>query len=284
MGVKEETGQVEYHYGFYGAVHAVYEPTQIKMEYMQEHELGEEPVRMDMLLIKQESRSLKDPIGSFFKMHNVLEYKSPDDKLNIDTFFKALGYALLYKGLGKTIDEISLDELTVSLFRHRYPREMFEALQKYGMAHEEIHPGVYRIMGPICVPVQVVIASRLPDDEYEEFKILAQNAKKKDVLKVLDKLSCDQGMADYISAVLRVSLAVNKELFKEIEEEGKMTEVVKEIFSKELDERQHETEEKIILKMLKKKEPIDKIGEYTEVPMERIIAIAKSAGLGAVAV
>ena len=43
-----ETGKIEYHYGFYGAVRAEYEPTQVEMEYLQEYELGEEPVRMDM--------------------------------------------------------------------------------------------------------------------------------------------------------------------------------------------------------------------------------------------
>lgn len=63
-----------------------------------------------------------------------------------------------------------------------------------------------------------------------------------------------------------------------------MTEAVKEIFSKELDERQHETEERIVERMLKSDEPLEKIIKYTQVPMERIIAIAKSAGLGAVVV
>ena len=53
------------------------------MEYLQEHELGEEPVRMDMLLLKLEDTPLTDPIGSFFREHNVLEYKSPEDRLTV---------------------------------------------------------------------------------------------------------------------------------------------------------------------------------------------------------
>ena len=80
MGAKEESGKIEYHYGFYGAVHVEYEPTQVHMEYLQEHELGDEPVRMDMLIIKRDSAKLHDPIGAFFRMHNVLEYKSPNSE------------------------------------------------------------------------------------------------------------------------------------------------------------------------------------------------------------
>ena len=36
VGATDEVGKIEYHYGFYGAVHAEYEPTHIKMEYLQE--------------------------------------------------------------------------------------------------------------------------------------------------------------------------------------------------------------------------------------------------------
>ena len=55
MSMKDEIGKIEYHYGFYGAIHAEYEPTNIKMEYLQEYELGEEPVRIDMLILKQDT-------------------------------------------------------------------------------------------------------------------------------------------------------------------------------------------------------------------------------------
>ena len=133
VGAANEVGKVEYHYGFYGAIHVEYEPTHIKMEYLQEHELGDEPVRMDMLLLKREKTVLTDPIGEFFREHNVLEYKSPEDSLSVSDFYKAQGYALLYKGMEASPDEISLDELTVSLFRHAYPREMLRKLKERGL-------------------------------------------------------------------------------------------------------------------------------------------------------
>ena len=37
MGAKDEVGKIEYHYGFYGAVHVEYESSHVNMEYLQEH-------------------------------------------------------------------------------------------------------------------------------------------------------------------------------------------------------------------------------------------------------
>lgn len=51
------------------------------------------------------------------KKYNAIEYKSPEDSMTIDAFYKTVGYACLYKGYGKTVNEISLSELTVFLFR-----------------------------------------------------------------------------------------------------------------------------------------------------------------------
>ena len=62
-------------------------------------------------------RRFKNEIGTIFRGHNVIEYKSPDDGMTIDDFFKTLGYACLYKGLGEKVNQIPLEELTVFPFQ-----------------------------------------------------------------------------------------------------------------------------------------------------------------------
>ena len=252
MSVKDEIGRTEYHYGFYGAVHAEYEPTHVNMEYLQEHELGEEPVRMDMLILKKDAAPLTDPVGSFFKIHNVLEYKSPNDQLSINDFYKTQGYALLYKGLSKTADEVPVEELTVSIFRHSYPREMFRRLKESGFVIREEHPGIYYILGAISVPVQIVVISRLEKGRYEAFKALAEKASKEDIIKLL-KLTedyPDPKMIDYVRAVLNVSIALNEAVLEEIREAGTMKEAVERVFRKELEEKRQEGRQEGILETL----------------------------------
>ena len=47
------------------------------------------------------------------RKYNIIEYKSSKDELNIDDYYKTVGYACLYKGYGENVDIIPADELTV---------------------------------------------------------------------------------------------------------------------------------------------------------------------------
>lgn len=59
---------------------------------------------VDLLVIKKDSGvQITNEIGKLFCGHNIVEYKSPLDHLNIDTFYKAGAYASLYKGIYQSI-------------------------------------------------------------------------------------------------------------------------------------------------------------------------------------
>ena len=133
--------QVGYHYGFFAAIHFDYEVVQLKLSFQQELELGDKPIRLDMVIIKRSrGRALKDSIGRFIKRHNILEYKSPRKSLSIDDFYKVQGYACIYKSLARTVNAISIADLTVSIFCHMYPRKMFADLRGVGFTIEEVSP------------------------------------------------------------------------------------------------------------------------------------------------
>lgn len=56
-----------------------------------EYNLNTKPLEIDLLVIKKEaSFQIGSEIGKSFKGHNIVEYKSPEDHLDIDTFFKTL--------------------------------------------------------------------------------------------------------------------------------------------------------------------------------------------------
>ena len=80
---------------------------------------------------------IKNEIGHIMRTYNVIEYKSPEDALTIDDYYKTVGYAYLYKGYGEHVDAVPIDELTVSIFRATRPEKMFLTLQKYGHKIEE---------------------------------------------------------------------------------------------------------------------------------------------------
>ena len=225
--------KIEYHYGFYEAVKFCYEDFGDQMILLQEYELGDEPVRIDMLIINN-GAVLTDSLGKFFKKYNVLEYKSPEDNLSIDDFYKVQGYACLYKSSGKTVNAIPVEDLTVSIFRHIYPMKLFKELERTGFKIECESPGIYYVTGKLCVPAQIVVTSHLTDAGYEALRIIAKNASKEDIIKFFEdaynKRSANTG------AVMRVSMAANEILFNQLREGNFPMGAFERIFHKELAE------------------------------------------------
>ena len=231
--MNEETVKIEYHYGFYAATHAEYHAFREVLDFLQEQELGVEPVRLDMLIIKRDGPNpLKDAIGRFFRKYNILEYKSPEDGLTIDDFYKVQAYACLYKSMGKTVNSIPGDALTVSIFRHTFPRDMFTALEQTGLEVAEPHPGVFHIEGALTVPAQVIVTSRLPAGEYAAFKVLARDATREDIVQFMAER--DAYAPEDVRAILRVSVAANEKIFQELEKEGAMVDAFERVFHEEL--------------------------------------------------
>lgn len=141
--------------------------------------------------------------------------------------------------------------------------------------------GIYYVTGPVHIPKQVVVTSRLPKGRYEAFKALAKNAAKEDILKLLGMMDskANPKIADYISAVLHVSISVNEKLFNEIKGAGIMTEAIERVFKKEMDEKKTEGKEEMVTEMLRGNEPVEKILKYSHMPIEQIMGIAKKIGI-----
>ena len=90
--------KIQWHPGFTAAMHLELSEYKDKLVFEKEYNLNTKPLEIDLLIIKKESDAhISNEIGRFFKGHNILEYKSPEDHLNIDSFFKTTAYACLYK-------------------------------------------------------------------------------------------------------------------------------------------------------------------------------------------
>ena len=59
-----------------------------------EHLLSKKPMQIDVLVKNEKKVKIRKNIGRIFRQHNIIEYKSPEDHLNIDDFYKVYGYTL----------------------------------------------------------------------------------------------------------------------------------------------------------------------------------------------
>lgn len=234
-----EQTAIQWHPGFYSAAEIEFLFDKDKLEFEREYNLGKEPLRMDLLIIKKTANvQTRNEIGHIFKTYNVVEYKSPDDGLTIDDYIKTIGYACLYKGMSETVNKIPMQEVTVSLFRDSYPRELMEELKRNGFQVEKRFGGIYYVLGNSPFDSQIVVTSQLDPRSHLSLRVLSKQAEKETVRAFLGlaQMLTLPGDRDNVDAVLQVSIAANQELYNQIRRDSVMCQALRELMKEEIAE------------------------------------------------
>ena len=112
---KKNLKRLPWHAGFYASIQIELEEDAENLIFENEHQLSKKPLTMDVLIIKKlQEQEIKKKIGKIFKGHNIIEYKSPDDGLSIDDFYKVIAYAGLYKSDVECVDSIKAEDITIT--------------------------------------------------------------------------------------------------------------------------------------------------------------------------
>lgn len=136
------------------------------LEYITEYVLGKNSYRIDLLIIKKlTSETIPQNIARIFKTFNLLEIKGIGSSVNIDTYYKTIGYAgLLIDQMGNVNQYSSLD-VSLTLLSCHYPRKLMKHLQKdRKLAIAKTSAGVYYI-NKETFTVQIIVTRELsPED------------------------------------------------------------------------------------------------------------------------
>ncbi len=255
-----EAVNIRWHPGFYGAAELEFLSNKGDLEFQREFNLSKEPIRMDLLIIKKLADvTIQNELGHIFKKFNVVEYKNPDDALSIDDYYKTVGYACIYKGLGETVDQIPAGELTISIFRESYPRELFEAMKNLGLKIKERYPGIYYISGKQAMfDTQVVVTKQLDKKTHSTLRVLSKHVKEEDIRAFIEKAvqMSEPGDRNNADAVLQVSVSANREIYEAIRRCDKamcdaLKELMKEDFEKQERETRQETKQETLLEAIR---------------------------------
>lgn len=234
-----ENKKIQWHPGFYAAAELELHQNHKDLEFHREYNLSKKPLQIDLLIIeKLKDVQIQNEIGNLFRRYNIIEYKSPEDSLNIDDFFKTVGYAYLYKGLGEYVNRIPLEELTVSIFREKKPVKLMKELGGYGCAINEYAPGIYYIDG-LIIPVQIIATRELTSEFHAFLKVLTDKLEKVDFLNFMEYTNSftEPGDKRNVDAVLQVSISANKDMYDQIRRsDPTMCDALKELFKDELEE------------------------------------------------
>ncbi|MDR2922218.1 MAG: hypothetical protein LBU85_02605 [Treponema sp.] len=207
----KEHSQIAWHPAFVEALQMELEAYKDVLEFHAEFQLTSEPLRIDCVIIKKvKDVVIKKNIAVIFREWNLLEYKSPDDYVSIEDFYKVYGYACLYASFKR----IPVTSLTVTFVESHYPAGLIDHLRKTrGYTVEKTGPGIYNVTGDI-LPIQLIDSRQLTEDENLWLKNLSNRL---DYLKIrrISSEAYRHGKVAQLLAYLQVIARANTEAVKE---------------------------------------------------------------------
>ena len=193
-----------------------------------EHLLSKKPMQIDVLVKNEKKVKIRKNIGRIFRQHNIIEYKSPEDHLNIDDFYKVYGYTCIYKTEVEKVNQIPAEELTITFVCYHYPRQMLRNLQnERNMNVKNIENGIYYLYGD-GIPIQLIIVPELSIENNYWLNKLRNNLKSGGEIKLFMEQYEKNRDSKLFQALADTVMRAN---WKEVEEEGNMSDVIKEIFA-----------------------------------------------------
>ena len=239
---QKKSQKLQWHPAFCSALRLELLEDAENLEFTDEFQLTEKPLQIDCTVVKvKRDCKIKNEIGKIFRKHNIFEYKSPMDELNIDTFYKAVAYACLYKVLPNHVNEIPAEEITITLIRDRKPVKLLGELEKSGYGYKKEAAGIYYVNGAMF-PMQIIESSELDVDMHVQLKALTNHLEESLMRQYLLQVSTFEGREKNLADIV-LQVIVNSNMEKVREWKGSeriMCEALRVLMADELNEERVE--------------------------------------------
>lgn len=182
------------------------------LEFISEHPLTSEPLKIDVLIIKKRTDAeIKKSIGRIFQAHNIVEYKSPEDRLTIWDYHKVQCYSRLYAVLNK----VDLADISVTAIVFRKPKKLFRQLRER-FEIESIGGGIYYVKGDTCL-TQIIVTDELSESESVAIQALRSGLTAVRLGTVIDAAESKKTVLPF-DAFMNIVLNANPLALKDIKE------------------------------------------------------------------
>lgn len=231
MNTKDD--KIQWHPAFDAALQIELGDEAKYLEFESEHMLTKKPMQIDVLVKNDKHVKIQKNIGRIFRQYNIIEYKSPKDDLNIDDFYKTYAYACIYKSDTDAVDRIQATELTISFVCYHYPRAMLNKLERdRGITVESVDDGIYYLLGD-AIPIQLIVVPALSKENNYWLNNLRNDLKSGGEIRRFIELYEKNKNSKLYQALADTIMRAN---WKEVKEERKMCEALKELFADDLRE------------------------------------------------
>ena len=204
---------IPWHPAFFNAIKMELEEYGDDLSFVFEHPLNAQPLRIDVVIVrKRRDVPIRKNIAAIFRGDNIIEYKSPDDRVSIRDFYKVYAYACLYAAIERGAD---ITDMTLTFVGRHYPRGLLAHLREArGCTVEEKWPGVYIVSGD-PLPIQIIDCGRLSGAENRWLRGLNNKLDARDWLDMLTGIARLGGKSGQLGSYLDALVRANKESLRE---------------------------------------------------------------------
>lgn len=221
--------KIQWHPGFVAAMDMELREDRGILKLESEHNLNRKPLEIDLLVIKKEPYvEIHNEIGKLFRGHNIIEYKSPSDSLNLSTLYKVTSYACLYKSYELEKGMIKEKDVTISIIREKKPKKLFKYFKDNNVKVTMPYKGIYYVDWISLFPIQVIITKELEQDKHIWIKALTDQMEKADMESLIEKSSevSSEYEKELVESILEVTLKANSSLAEKLIGDVKMGEMI----------------------------------------------------------
>ena len=261
--------RLQWHAGFQAVIQIELEEDQEALQFLPEYNLTKKPLQIDTLIIKKKPGwKIQKKLGKLFREHNIVEYKSPEDYLSVNDYYKVLAYAGLYQSDTKKILEIRPEEITITFVCGHYPEKLVEYLkEQYNVVVFEEAPGIYYLTG-LTFPTQIIVNYLLEPEENVWLSRLRGNLEAGEDVRALGRAYKGKENNPNYEAALDLIMRANEGIYRE----EAMCDALKELFElhydkimqSERDAGQTQNKIELICKKLRKGRTAEEIADILE--------------------
>lgn len=249
------------------------------LDYINEYNLNTKPLQIDLLVVKKvKDIEIKNEIGKLFRTHNIMEYKSPEDSLNVNTYLKVVAYACLYKTQEEHVNDIRLDDITITLVRERKPIKLFHWFRENGYQINEKYRGIYYISKEGSLPTQIIVSKKLSKESQKWLTLLNSDLDKADAERAVSQVGTLtlEMKKMYGDSVLQVAMKENEKLFDKVKkEDGDMCDALRKLMEPEMNEALAKYRKDMILGGLRNGSSAEDISKVMGIPLKEVKAVEK---------
>ncbi|MBO5282465.1 MAG: 3-isopropylmalate dehydrogenase [Lachnospiraceae bacterium] len=203
-----------------------------------EYQLTRKPLIMDVLVIKKaDSYKCRNKIAEFFRGHNIIEYKNPQESYGINDLCRTFAYAGIYQSNTEREAEIDPADITITVVCGKLPRKVIHKLKEmYGIVFHMCEPGIYRADQNMPFPLQFIINTGLDPEKFKWLSRLRCNLTVEADVKVLANEYRGKEKNLLYETAMDVIMRANKGVYREAKG---MCQALRELFAEELEEREN---------------------------------------------